>query len=492
MTKNQDIQFYVDSLITEIIVSDRFVKNAQSLDLSSMFSSVRDFFKGMFTDNKPEFTASEKIEPSTADNVTKFLSFIAPGAIMVTFSRMGLGWIGLLLGAGASMFSVDLEKIMGDIYAYISTALHTGEKIPPEKIESVVQNAVQAQAGQPVQPVTASSLNLHLRQAQIIKVALEDYKKNSMHSYANTPKLPMLSKIGKGGFLSILTTVLSWFFKASLWSVGFSILTPIAANLLGVKQENASATPATDALRRRMQLGTGKGETATTGLLPVSPEYTAKGRDNIWAEKYIADEKEIRNMLLDFTNEVYPTLSENEYEIRKSTAFNQVAHAIAFWNRQNLGSSFTFIPDKIGRKNIFTKKDLVDLFLPDVLLTISKLKNQPKQPEYYDTYVNAPSENVEYESNPTQPVFYSAPVTKPTNYPVVISDKWKSRLNSQQQALLSRLTPQEQQKVEEYLNSLSFMDLIRLNNLSSEEKITMFKEKVKEELGEDAYRRVSA
>ena len=79
-----------------------------------------------------------------------------------------------------------------------------------------------------------------------------------------------------------------------------------------------------------------------------------------------------------------------------------------------------------------------------------------------------------------------------TAHPIVLSDTWQKRMNRRQKAMVATLTPAEQKKVEKYLDSLTPWDLIKINNMSEDEQVALFKQNVFQYLGRDAYNRVSA
>lgn len=476
LMNNSEISLYLDSLLAEAIISNGLIaKTAQGSEIGDIINNI-----SSFTSNEFEgINAPTSIE----DKTVKLLSFIAPAGIFFTFRKLNMPWIGALLGLAASMFKVPVEQVLASIYNTIKDALQSGNKLSSDKIDAAVENAVssgmssaqeQSILGNPL----ISSSSIVLRQAKILKVAMIEYqKKENLYAVAFDPR-NLLS--GAGGakpivtkltFRNLLVKILSWFFKIFLASAGFMVAGDAVNALVGRTGGSSSPTPVTDD-RLIRDFKTKQKLLPSGSKESVSLEPPKNLSESSWFEPYRAESFSIADMLVDFAEEVYPGSINKEELIRSSPSFKNLVDKITYYNRDSIGSGITFIP-----KRYHSKKDLVDLFIND--LSYNYLPHSLKINETNSPTILASS-----------PKKTEAPRINPKKYPIVISDKWKSRMKPGHFDLLSKLTTEEQKKVEEYLDSLSFFDLLKIKNMSDEEQVNMFKKQVKEQLGEDVYKRV--
>lgn len=489
MSKNPDINFYVDCLIAEAFLSDKLIKQAQESEspgIMSGMSGVFNFFSDALGISGPNSTApmASGATPSTADKAVKLIGYLAPAAIYMTMRAAGLGvFVSFLTSAAASVFRIPIEEIIADIYNKIKNIITSGQKVPLNQVGNIVDTSVDQHTATTAS-LSIKNLDKEIRNAQLIKAAFISYQNNQLSSYAANP----LTSISRGGAISLIKNILGGFFKMALLAAGFAVAGPAIRKMFGMPEEKETATPVTDIEQKQKQEEI-KEVMSNINLGALNPSYRDEqynmSPDSYWVEDYVAGKKSIEQMLIDFTNDVYAGYQDKEYAIRSSDRFNYLADRILFNNSKNKGSSYTFIPFQFK-----TKKQVVNFFLPEVIQTL-KLNPAPSMPYMsapYNNYTQIPPSLPSTPSTITVSEFSKPSVT----YPIVISEKWKSRMNNAQSILLSKLTPAEQKKVEEYLNSLSFMDLISINNMSEAEQVKMFKDMVKENLGEDAYRRVNS
>jgi hypothetical protein len=469
--KNSEISLYVDSLIAEIIIADGIItKTASGSKINEMASKISSFFTPQF-DNASDF----------GDKAVNFLGFIAPGAIFLTFRKLNMPWIGALLGLAASMFRVPVKEVLASIYNSISNAISGGKKLTSGQVDSIVGQSVNSGMASSAPEIESedsenfdlssfNSLNMTLRQAKLIKLAMLQEQDNLYKFALGRPSLSPSKKpfFTKFAFGSILRSVLSWFFKIALASAGFMVAGDVVNSLIGRHSDSLSDKFVTDDKIKRQYLGK---EPGSSKLAPSS--YLSEEPKNIsgliWSEPYRADKFSIPDMLIDFAEEVYPGSKEKEDIIRSSPSFIEVVNKIIQHNLKNIGSGITMLP-----MNYHSKKEVVDSFIHNLSnASIVNSRSYQSNNDYLSYKRNSPTL-----------------ITNKISYPIVISDKWKSRMNESQSNMLSKLTTDEQKKVEAYLDSLSMFELLKINNMSEEEKVAFFKKNVKEQLGEDAYQRV--
>jgi hypothetical protein len=146
-----EIKLYNDILILEAFQDDRFIKQAGAM--GSLLNAAKDYF-------------ASKIDPN--DKAGSILKLIAPGAISVALSAIGLPWVVVLVfGLAVNVFHIDIPKVLGSIYTSISSMISGNKKVSSAEVDNVVSSAIDAHA--PAAPVTAS---LTINDVRIINLAL--------------------------------------------------------------------------------------------------------------------------------------------------------------------------------------------------------------------------------------------------------------------------------------------------------------------------------
>ncbi len=348
---------HIDLQLLEIL-DPSLVKNAQSGLMAGVVDKIKTY-------------VDHNIDPD--DKTGSFINMLMPGLISTTFSVLNLGKIGLILGFLARIFNFDLAGILRSIWAELKGEIEGGQPTTSNKVNSIVQNAVQSQStGEPIAPMTATQ---SLRMAKLVKMSFDQYQAN-----------PLMMVFAAKPSPSLLSRLLSFIFKVILASAGLMVAGDIANHLIG--RPNAIDNP----IRGGQPVGEGT-ETENTLLVepqqtvfPINPSYqnTTRNSDSSnWTEAVENNESSIAQMLQSFAKEVYQGLDGYQSQIQANPLFQNVVQVISWYNHQHPNSPIVFIP------RIFTtKKQLVDAFIGDVAnklptgnKTASIRRQKPRQSE---------------------------------------------------------------------------------------------------------------
>jgi hypothetical protein len=113
---SREISFYVDTLIVQTILEDQtLTKKAEASGLvMGLIDKVKEYVGNHI---------------NSEDKVGSFLNIIAPGAITVAFSAMGLRWLGVLIGLSMNVFHIDVKGILSSIYDKIKSLLSSKKQL---------------------------------------------------------------------------------------------------------------------------------------------------------------------------------------------------------------------------------------------------------------------------------------------------------------------------------------------------------------------------
>jgi hypothetical protein len=351
MNVNNPISIYVDQLIVETLLNDpTLLKTAQA---QSMVASIVEKVK--------EYVGNH-IDPN--DKAGSVLDMLAPGLITTTFSVMGLGKIGMLLGLAMSVFHIDAAGILRSIWEKLKGILGTGKQVSSQQVNGIVQSSVD-QNSAPDQtlpdnqdvpaPALADdgnvSLAKQLRQAKLLKIAIDQYEASilsgTLYSTAAT----------RGGVKSILSQVLSFLFRAILAAAGLMVAGDVMNNFMGRP----------NALDNTLKNNKPVDDTSTpfqqTSNFKVNPGFTNTPKNNgdNWIENVPNNSSSIAQMLLSFAKEVYQGLDGKESQIAQLPAFQTLVEDIAWYNHTAEGGPIVFLP-----KLFTSKKQLADHFINDL------------------------------------------------------------------------------------------------------------------------------
>lgn len=347
---NSEISFYVDTLILETVLRDESIK--KQADASSLVSSLL---------GKIKEYASNNIDEN--DKVGSALKILAPGALSVGLSAMGLPWLGTLLGLALRVFHIDVSQILKSIYEKVKGAIGDGKQVTSSQIDDAVQSSVQEhtspateeEAMQAAQLLGAKSSHQLLRDARIVKLTMIDYKLNKTAGFASA------FNSRKTKTASILSRVLSVIFKVVLASAGLMVAGDVVNKFLG--RPNALDGSVRDGKPVETGPVVQSGPTSTQTKFPVKSSYIPE-KFNInsnWSEKINNDENSIGNMLIQFAKSVYDGLDGKESIIKGTPGYQSILDRISFFNRNTPGIQLTFIPPEFN-----SKKQIVDYFIDDV------------------------------------------------------------------------------------------------------------------------------
>lgn len=353
MKQNSEINFYVDSLIVETILSNnKFIKQADS---GSMIMSLIDKVKNYVGNNIDPNNKSESL-----------INILGPGAISVAFSAMGLGWLGMLMGLAMRVFNINVKEIISSIWNKLKTAIAGDKPVSSSQVDSFVQNSVQEnyqpatkeEAERAAKMMESKSFSQLMRDAKFVKLSMIECENNSFIKEAGF--FSMFSD-RKSKTANILTRVLSWIFKIALASAGLMVAGDVVNKFIGRP----------NALDDTVQKGKPIDQQSSIPIVvskqkkfPIKLNYIDE-KKNIgeynWMERIQNDPIYIENMLIKFTKDVYDGLNGKENFIKNSPVFDVVKDKITWYNHTSPDAPLVFIP-----KYFTSKKQIVDYFIDDV------------------------------------------------------------------------------------------------------------------------------
>lgn len=355
MPKNE-INFYLDTLIVETILRNNqiLVKQADSSGLvSGLIDKVKEY-------------VGNHIDPK--DKVGSLLNILGPGAIAMTFSAMGLGWLGTLMGLSMRIFNIDVKSIISSIWDKLKPIIANDKPISSAQIDSFVQNAVEEhakpatkeEAEKAVEMMEKKSFDQLMRDARFVKISMIKYQQFPLEK--NADFFSMFSN-RKSKTSSILARILGWIFKVALASAGLMVAGDVVNKFLG--RPNAfDSTIQSGKPIEIIQPTPIPANVAKQTKYPIKTGYVLEKNnigDSNWIERIANNQSSIEEMLIDFTKSVYDGLDGKEEFIKNSSAFQVVRDRIVWYNRASAGAPFIFLP-----KYFTSKKQIVDYFIDDV------------------------------------------------------------------------------------------------------------------------------
>lgn len=119
------------------------------------------------------------------------------------------------------VFHVDVNSILKTIYDSLKSYITGNQKLTSENVDSIVKSSVDQHA-----PEQETKLSSQLRYISLLKLAVNESKFNK-----NAGPFDLLR--ARKAPTSLLTTVLSWFFKIALASAGFMVAGDVINKFLG-------------------------------------------------------------------------------------------------------------------------------------------------------------------------------------------------------------------------------------------------------------------
>lgn len=350
MNKKSEIDFYLDVMLLETILSDgKMVKNA-SLG-GDIVSKIKEYFASKF--NTPE---------AQADKAGTFINLIAPGAISVLFRALGFGKIGMLLGFMTSVFHVNVNGILHSIWEKFKEALGSKGTVSSEDIHTIVSSSVQ-EHDKPASeedlsalpPQTLSKFEM-LEEGRRLKIVLSMYEQNILLKKTAFDFGKLLPKFmqSKSSHTSMFTTVLTTIFTIGASAAGLMVAGDVANRFLGRKSDlpESKDSPSESFSQH----------TATQNRFPINPSYHDVNHSNTnWSEPIPNNSSAISNMIVNFAKEVYSGLNGLDTLITSCSNFQSVLNDIVWYNHKAQGDPMVFIP-----KYFASKKSIVDYFIDEV------------------------------------------------------------------------------------------------------------------------------
>ena len=343
---------YLDSLVIETLLQgtglSKFAQQPSIMD--SVIGKIKSYM-------------GNNVDPN--DKAGSVLDMLAPGLISTTFSLMGFGKIGMLLGFLARMFHFDLAGIFRSIWTGLKSELSSGKGTTSDAVHNIVQSAVQANSSAPTAPTEATPeaapeaspaddgstvVARQLRSAKILRLALDNPEQNEIFVYAASYNKNMLSSI------------LSFIFRVIISSAGLMVA--------GDTMNHYLNRP--NAIDNKIRGGQPVETSSPVAAVPEAPQQTrfplnpsyqnaVKNTSATWVENTTNDPSSIGQMLVNFAKEVYQGLDGHEADMQASPYFQNLVETISWYNHEAPGSPSVFIP-----RMFTTKKQLVDQFIGDV------------------------------------------------------------------------------------------------------------------------------
>lgn len=375
MISNSKVSFCVDTLLVETVLSDpKFYKKAGFV--SDLLTKVKDYFGNHIDPNNP---------------TSSVINALAPGALWMMFSALGIGKWGFLLTLLMSIFHIDVAGMLNSLWEKVKGMVGSGKKVSSAQVDAAAESTAQefsqpgskeeaeqaykkmqqqqASGTPPASPAddhkVYSSLEL-MHDAKIISLALIEYERQYMRltKEAATPGfMDFLSGYSgtKAKGANLLSTIFGWIVKIALASAGLMVLGDVVNeifgrpsalsgsyqagkddyNPMGPSTSEPAAAPAPRALQTKFPF-------KSDAPIPVTiPIPNSPGN--------------IENLLVQFTKDTYSGLDGKENFIRSNPIFQDIKDDIEWFNIHNPGTSVIFMPRKYP-----TKKQLVDYYIDDV------------------------------------------------------------------------------------------------------------------------------
>lgn len=346
MSTNNEISLYVDLMIAEALLGDDSLsKTAQASGIaSSMVDKIRHY-------------VGNNIDPD--DKAGSLLNLIVPGVLPTLFGSIGLGWLGWLLGLAFRFFHIDVSGILKSIWGKLKEMLSDGKQTTSQQVDAVVQSSVQEHLSPATQEEAdraaeltkaddgaVKSVAMQLREAKLLRLALEEYKKITLEKKAAPAWFTAYSQ-KKSATGSLLGKILSLFFRVAIASAGLMVAGDVLSKLVGRPS----------ALDDTVQKGKPVSDSVSSGgSIP-----TTSGAP--WIVSATNSPSGISTMLQQFAKELYPgILDGKEGVLENDPTFRTLVDTIAWYNHASSGGPIVYIP-----KMFSSKKQLVDSFMNDVM-----------------------------------------------------------------------------------------------------------------------------
>lgn len=375
---NESLQFYVDTLIAEAILTDpRLYKKAQSGIVSSLIQKI----VGEVHDKVKEVKDSDH-------KASLVLGFMVPGMLAAS----GFPVLGFLAKTAQVMFGFDFSKIFSEIGSTIKDLISGGKQTTSQAVDNVVSAAFTNNIPpDPTEETIGKTLGitakLSLRDAQLFKIAMADYVAKNPDVNLMDPEVNVKFAAGlfssalatfissKGKITKILISILGWMIKAILASAGFMVMGDVINKVVGNTNSSMDGQPSNSNVPTSAPISTGPAQTK----FKVSPSYTEEANNGPMARWILqSDVSGIDSILINWADEIYPEARGQEPAMRSAATFNAVVNAIKAYNKGS-PPNMTFIP-----RQWKSRKQVVDQFMNEVAMHSSPAAVTPATPGLID------------------------------------------------------------------------------------------------------------
>jgi len=323
--KYTQTRYLRDYLIIEALSSFPITKTA-SVEEPSYLSTL---VKGISSYVSNKFQGD--ITPS------KVFNFLSPAIIYQIFSALNMKWIGVLAGLLTSVFKVDVASLVSKIISEIGSLIKQGTNISSDQISSIVDSII------PENVKTASM-------EQLIKTAWgNSMKENTLLEAVDKLKNAFNLSSNQGlvsRLLTVLSSVLSWFFITFVTATGFlvagdavgSLVKKYLPNIASPKEhipDDKSDKPEKSSIKDMFKSNEG------------------------WTESIKNTRANIINLVLDYIEKKYP--KADEVKIVNSPIFKAVVNHIENNNLHTKNYMFVIIP-----KNFKSPDDIADTIMSSI------------------------------------------------------------------------------------------------------------------------------
>jgi hypothetical protein len=312
------------------------IKNADTHE-NELVSSIKDYFASNIGNNTG----------------TGILDLLAPGAVLIAFKALNLGWVGFLISMAMKIFHINISEILSSVFNKIKTPISNKQPLSSNQIDNMVASSIQEHVSpgseqEEKEFFDSKSFNQNLRSLQLLKMSSNNGLIINAGLFSNKKTVAT----------SLLTDLISWFFKIGIASAGLMVAGDVAnkvldrPNALDKTYDRRKINPSSDSEPL---------VTPTQTKFKLNPGFSNQKAPSPWVEDIPNNESSIQNMIINFAKEVYSGLNGKEAQILSSPRFNLIKDKIVFYNESSKGDNMVFIP-----KFVTSKKELVDLFIDDV------------------------------------------------------------------------------------------------------------------------------
>ncbi len=345
MKKVSSLEFYLDTLVIQAAFgNDKLVKQAEGGVTDELISGIKNYIGSKIDNN---------------DKLGSVINILAPGAITVMLSALGLGWVSYAVGLAMEIFHVDTDAIIHSILGDIVGKVKTQGAVSSDEIKSSVDAAFSSEISkeptkEEIDKAELMNKAFTVRQALIYKISMFEAIKE--YELTKNAGIFSLTKGARGGTVTLLSKIIKWVFlvvfsSASLMVAGDAVGRPnsFTGGIQGGKPIDQAQTPPPSVSKQTLFK-------ANTGYDKVLNSSSAT-----WIESVAPNNSNIRNLVLDWMSEIYPETNQFEGQAANTAGFRNVVEEIQDYNAGNAAGKITYIP-----RMFVSKKAVVDVFIDDV------------------------------------------------------------------------------------------------------------------------------